>query len=454
MINFIYWDIEWAATRKRVLRLDTFDFDVIVVGGGPGGATAAYFLGLNGIKTLLIDKNIFPRDKACGGGISARVISRFPYLEQPLKTIPVNWIHQVYLESPNGVSLRQISKEPLYLMIRRLEFDNLLFNLAKGKVETAEGVFIKKIEVSSSQAKVYTTDGQEFTCKIVIGADGANSIVARQCGLRQGTPRDEFAIDMMEETPYETLNIENRDTMYVYYGTQGHYGYGYIFPKADYINLGVGYKLDYYLSKFKGEHYGHYLNFLKTLKDDQLVSGISIPNNFMAFPIPIRGPLKKTYSDGVLLIGDAGGFVNAFTAEGIYFAMVTGELAAQTAVLAIKNADFSENQLQGYEVAWKNEVGLDLSKSVKIQDYLLAHPSRIDRVVKAAKRDKKLAELLTKYATGAIGYNEFKRAAIIKVLPLYIWYKLKKIVGVGHSANLDLKSDPSKSQAEKSETAN
>jgi hypothetical protein len=96
-------------------------------------------------------------------------------------------------------------------------------------------------------------------------------------------------------------------------------------------------------------------------------------------------------------------------------------------------------------------VGLDLSKSVKIQDYLLANPSRIDRVVKAAKRDKKLAALLTQYATGSIGYNEFKRAAIIKVLPFYIWYKMKKIVGVGQSANGDLKSTLNKPHAGKSE---
>jgi geranylgeranyl reductase family protein len=431
--------------------LSTSDFDVIVVGGGPAGATAAYFLGLKGIKTLLIDKSVFPRDKACGGGISARVIARFPYLEKAIKSISVNWIHQVYLESPNGNSLRQSSTDPLYLMIRRLEFDNLLFKLAKEQVETLEGTLIKKIEFLSDRAKVHTMDGREYTSKLVIGADGANSIVARQCGLRKDRTREEFAIDMMEETPYETLNIENRDTMYVYYGTQGHYGYGYIFPKADHINLGVGYKMDYYLSTFKGGHYPHYLDFLTTLKDNRLVIGNSIADNFMAFPIPIRGPLDKTYSERVLLIGDAGGFVNAFTAEGIYFAMVTGEHAAEAAALAIERNDFSENQLQGYEAAWKKEVGLDLSKSVKIQDYLLANPSRIDRVVKAAKRDKKLAELLTQYATGSIGYNEFKRAAIIKVLPFYIWYKLKKIVGIGHGANQNLKSVLNKPHAEKSE---
>lgn len=427
------------------MSLATNDFDVIVVGGGPAGATAAYFLGLRGVKTLLIDKSRFPREKACGGGITSRVLGRFPHLAEPLKTIPVNPIHQVYLEAPDGTPLRQTSGTPLYLMIRRYEFDNLLFDLAREKVETKEGVLIKKIELSSEKATVYTKDNRQYTAKIIIGADGANSVVAKECGLGQKGVREAFAIDMMEETPYKTLNITDRDTMYVYYGIQGHYGYGYIFPKADHINLGVGYKLDYYLSAFKNGHYKHYLKFLEKVKEDRLVGGDSIEDNFMAFPIPIRGPLKKTFRERVLLCGDAAGFVNAFTAEGIYYAMVSGEHAAAAAFSALKNNDFSEHRLREYETLWKNEIGVDLAQSVKIQDYLLASPTRIDRIIKAANKNKKLAELLTRYATGAIGYKEFRRSAMIKILPFYLWHKIKKVFRFGDGR----KQGFNKSEAEK-----
>jgi geranylgeranyl reductase family protein len=404
------------------------NFDVIVVGAGPAGATAAYFLGLNGVKTLLIDKGRFPRDKACGGGISTRLLTRFPYLQPSLTSIPVNWIHRVYLESPRGLSVEYVSEDPLYLMIRRYEFDNLLFTLAKEKVDTIEGALVSNIEISANCARVVARGGDEYICHVIIGADGANSIVARRSGLRVGSIRKQYAIDMMEETPYDTLSIKNRDTMYVYYGIQGHYGYGYIFPKVHHINLGVGCKLDYFLSHFNQRHYGHHIAFIEKLKQNQLVRGNSNPENFMAFPVPLAGPLPKTYSERVLLCGDAGGFVNAFTAEGIYYAMVSGECAATAAIQAIRQAEHSAEHLRVYEDLWRREIGLDLAKSVQIQGILLSDTSRIDRIVKAAKKDQKLASLLAGYATGTIDYHEFKRSVIVRALPLYLREKIRKIL--------------------------
>src|SRR5712692_7853632 len=106
-------------------------FDVIVVGAGPAGATAAKVLGDAGVSTLLLDKSAFPRDKPCGGGISARVLKRFPYLGHALTNIPVNWVTKVYFESPSGFAVDYQADDPSYLMIRRSEFDHLLFSLAR-----------------------------------------------------------------------------------------------------------------------------------------------------------------------------------------------------------------------------------------------------------------------------------------------------------------------------------
>jgi geranylgeranyl reductase family protein len=398
-------------------------FDVIVVGAGPAGSTAAKLLGEAGISTLLLDKSAFPRDKPCGGGISARAIQRFPYLESALANIPVNWVSKVYLESPAGFSVDHRSETPLYLMIRRCEFDNLLLSLACKHVEFKAPALVRKVSVGPFGAIVTADVGGEikdYQCKLVLGCDGANSVVARASGLRTGSVQDEYAIDMMEETPYEELNLADRDRMYIYYRIRSHYGYGYVFPKASHVNLGVGFKLDYYLSKLRGEHYAHHSSFIDGLVSNGLVAGRSNRVNFRAFPLPISGPLGRTYSDRILVSGDAGGFVNALTAEGIYYAMLSGDHAARTAIEAVKANDFTEHALSRYQESWKQEAGVELEKSVRFQKLLLSDSKRIDRIVRAAGRNPTLADLLARYATGSLAHAEFKRALIRRALPIYI----------------------------------
>jgi geranylgeranyl reductase family protein len=406
-------------------------FDVIVVGAGPAGSTAAKLLGDAGIPTLLLDKSAFPRDKPCGGGISARVIQRFPCLESALASIAVNWVNKVYLESPAGFAVDYRSGTPLYLMIRRCEFDNLLLSLARKQVEFRAPALVRKVAVGSRGAVVTADESGEtkyYECKLVLGCDGANSIVARASGLRSGSVQTEYAIDMMEETPYQELNLADRDRMYIYYRIRSHYGYGYVFPKASHVNLGVGFKLDYYLSKLRGEHYAHHSSFVEGLASKQLVQGRSNRGNFRAFPLPISGPLARTYSDRIMVSGDAGGFVNALTAEGIYYAMLSGEHAAQTAIAAVKANDFTSRTLSRYQQSWKQEVGVELEKSVRFQKLLLSDSNRVDRIVRAAGHNPMLADLLARYATGALAHDQFKRALIRRALPMYVREKARALV--------------------------
>jgi geranylgeranyl reductase family protein len=400
-------------------------FDVIVAGAGPAGATAAKILGEARVSTLLLDKSAFPRDKPCGGGISARALTRFPYLTDALVGIPTSWVSKVHFESPSGFVVDYRSPDRLYLMIRRCEFDHLLFSLATPRVEVATGL-VRKVNVHPDYVGV-CTDTHEYRARMVIGCDGANSIVARASGLRTGNVQSDYAIDMMEETPRQELNTAEQDRMYIYYRIRSHYGYGYVFPKTSHLNVGVGFKLDYYLSNLRGEHYAHHQAFVDDLKGKQLLTGQSNRANFRAFPLPIAGPLARTYADRILLAGDAGGFVNALTAEGIYYAMVTGELAARAAIDAVRAVNFASTRLSEYERAWKREIGDELENSVRLQKMLLADPTRIDRIVRAASRHAVLADLLARFATGAITHAQFKRSMLRRALPVYVREKTRRL---------------------------
>jgi geranylgeranyl reductase family protein len=407
-------------------------FDVIVVGGGPAGATAARVLGKAGVPTLLLDKSAFPRDKPCGGGISARVTKRFPYIENALNSIPTNWVSKVYFEAPSGIAIEYESDQRLYLTLRRREFDHLLLSLAEGHIEYQAPALVRKITFNSDSVMVNAEvmgEQRHYRCRVILGCDGANGVVARAAGLRSGSVQNEYAIDMMEETPYQELNIAERDRMYVYYRIQGQYGYGYVFPKANHLNLGVGFKLDYYLSELRGQHYSYHRAFVEELTSKRLLSGQPNRANFRAFPLPISGPLPRTYAERVLLSGDAGGFVNAFTAEGIYYAMVSGEHAAHAAIDAVRANEFGVQRMRGYEQAWKGEIGVELAKSVAIQRLLFSDPGRMDRIVRAASRNSALADLLARYATGMLSHGQFKRSLLLHALPLYLGEKIRALAG-------------------------
>jgi len=414
-------------------------FDVIVVGAGPAGATAAKVLGDAGVSTLLLDKSAFPRDKPCGGGISARVLNRFSYLSGALASIPVNWVNKVYFESPSGFAVDYQADAPIYLMIRRSEFDDLLFALARGRVACQTDALLRNITFDSDEPQVAAHVGGEpktYRSRMVIGCDGANSVVARNSGLRTGSIQNSYAIDMMEETPYEELNLAERDRIFIYYRIRSHYGYGYVFPKTRHINLGVGFKLDYYLAHLRGGHYPHHKTFVDDLTKKQLLTGSSNRGNFRAFPLPISGPLPRTYGDRVLLSGDAGGFVHALTAEGIYYAMVSGEHAARTAIAAVRQKEFSAKQLCAYESAWGQEIGVELRKSVSLQKLLLGDPNRIDRIVRVASSNPQLAKLLARYATGSLSHSEFKKSLIRRALPLYLAEKIRGLFQHGSGDNV------------------
>lgn len=410
-----------------------FSYDVMIVGAGPAGATAAYQLGLAGVRVLLLDKaQAFPREKPCGGGLSARLLDRFAYVRDFLADgeVPVNAVSRVHLESPDGTRVTYQQAEPILYLIRRWEFDAALFRRAQQVCDVRQGVTIRRCIVKADHVELESTTGELFTAPLVIGADSANSVIARHTGLRSDAAHKEYAVDMMEETTYDRLQVADRDAIYLFLTLTQTFGYGYIFPKAEHLNLGFGCKLDWYLKALRGKGAQHHAEWVDVLKHKGDVTGETNPAGYKAFPIPVSGPLAKTYTDRVMLAGDAGGFVNAFTAEGIFYAMTTGSLAADTALAAIKKQRFNEHELSGYERAWRSEIGSDLQHSVEIQHRLFNGSGRMDSLVRNAGRDPELLRLIIGYSMGAAKYEELRSHMVRSTVPTWVWGKMKAAVGL------------------------
>jgi geranylgeranyl reductase family protein len=402
-------------------------YDVLIVGGGPAGSMAAINLAGNGLRVAILDRAQFPRLKPCGGGISCRVYERFSYIESVIRGVPTNLVSRVVFESPSGNVIEMKSDEPLYAMIRRVEFDNALIgHCRKNGIEVREDVTVSRAVAGTDCVQLFSTSGEQFSADLVIGADGVNSTVAVHTGLRGPWSPTQMAVDGTEESPLSEIS-SRADCLYIYFGIGRGYGYGYVFPKSSHLNFGVGYRLDYVKKHISDKPYEHHARFLDKLKVRGVVSGESQRGNFHFYPLPFSGPLSRVSSDRILLAGDAAGFVNAFTAEGIYYAMASGEHAGRTALAAIRGRNMSAEFLQRHDRACEAEIGGELRKSVELQKRFYSNPELIDLVVRFAERNSAVRSLIMRFGIGQITYEELRRRVLFEALPGYLGYKFAKL---------------------------
>jgi geranylgeranyl reductase family protein len=421
---------------------------VIVVGAGPAGATAARVLALAGVSVCLLDRSRFPRNKPCGGAISLRAMKRFPHLEAALSRIATHRLSRLYLEGPDGESTIVESDGPAVVMIRRVEFDALLVSLAvEAGAELVTGADIVQASMDGHGVRLVARDGRRFAAPLVIAADGVHSMVARRLGIRPGWPASAVALDMMEEAPRATLRDVDPSTLWVAYGVapggegdghrpggsnasrQAHEGYAYVFPKRDHVNVGIGFVLQYYRDAIDEAPYSLQRRFVDHLRARGIVEGESSRRHFTPFIIPVGGPLRKPGRGRVLLAGDAGGFVNGFTAEGIYYAMVSGDLAARA---VLKTTPRTLRRLTArYAAACDAEMGQELRESVLIQRALFADRRRIARVIRGAASEPVLTRMILDCAIGRVHYAALRRRLILRA-PFFasrlVWEKLRSVV--------------------------
>jgi geranylgeranyl reductase family protein len=397
---------------------------VTIVGGGPAGATAALVLARAGVAVRLLDRAAFPRNKPCGGGISMRALVRFPYLKPQLARISTHVVSRLYLEGPEGSSATVIeSDEPAALMIRRVEYDGLLVALAQeAGAEVVSGVDVVQASQDAAGVALTARDGRTFTAPLVIAADGVHSVIARRLGMNPGWDASCVALDMMEETPRGELRDLDPSTLWVFYGYDAHAdgemrnrnvpeGYAYIFPKRGHVNIGIGYVLSHYRRRIGEAPYALQREFVARLRDRGIVAGESVRRNFTPFLIPVGGPLRHPARGRVLLAGDAGGFVNGFTAEGIYYAMVSGELAARAVLGSARDLTAAAAR---YRRACDYEIGGELRDSVLIQRFLFADRRRIARMIAGAGREPALTRLVLDLAIGRRSYRDVRRRILAR----------------------------------------
>jgi geranylgeranyl reductase family protein len=393
-------------------------YDVVIVGAGPAGATAAKNLAEQNISVLLIDKRKFPADKPCGGGLPTRVQQTFPYISDFIDSI--SYGSKTFSMSKQHTF--NITRDtPVIATVLRKHFDYELVKLAqKSGAKLQTETTVHDIKINDKNATVILEDGKEITTKIIIGADGAHSKIAEKTHLRK--PHQPICRCLVTEEPMTEKQIEKhfskKRDIHLFIKLHGIAGYGWVFPKKSHISIGIGEFETALTSKNKRskltEVFDAYIQDLK--KMDLLPKSFKI-SNLKGANLPIF-PLEKTYTDRVILCGDAAGFINPITGEGIYFAMESGVIAAEIIQKALEQNRFDETILSTYQDRWTNDFGKDL-KLLGRFNKLWGKES--EKIVRLLTKDKVFAKLMVGVTGGSISAAEYKNKIILR----YLWVLIK-----------------------------
>jgi geranylgeranyl reductase family protein len=284
-------------------------FDVAVVGAGPAGSTTAYRLARAHARVLLIDKVPFPRDKPCGGGLTTRAVRQLPVSIQP---VVEDEITRVRCRLRFGRTMERRSEHVLCRMTQRRRLDAYLVEQAA----EAGATFRDGVRAEIASDRRLRVDGKLVEVDALVGADGANGITAQALGLGGDIVN---GVALEGNLPYERLPDDAWRGMLVLELATLPGGYGWIFPKGDHVNVGVG---------GWGSEGPRLREHLRTLCA-KYGFGADELTNVRGHRLPMRRSRTRFAQGRALLVGDAAGVLDPVSGDGIYEALVTGELAAR-----------------------------------------------------------------------------------------------------------------------------
>ena len=402
-------------------------FDILIVGAGPAGSFAAESLARAGANVALFDGRPAGEPKACGGGVTSKALKAWPHLLEAVGRT----IDELDMYSPSGKHLHLKLDEP-FAVYSRIAFDTFLRERAR---DAGAKVFAEKISPRGFQRtdtgwNVRTQSGIEFTTKYLVGADGANSALAKK--LAGALPPAEMEVAFGYRAPLP----DSEDAATVVAFLPKWVGYAWAFPRLDHISFGIATtqdafdheSLDALLWDFMVSYYeaARY----RTARSSERVN-VRLSSRMHLWKRdsndasdPIRAELKKTAEryaaripgleprtwdtrhacgDGWALLGDAAGFADPVTGEGIYYALRSAEL-------------FAESYLAGeplkYEARWRQDFGRELQRASQMRRKFYGNfwgAPFTDRMIEFARGHRGIRKVLGQLVAGDQGYTDLKK---------------------------------------------
>ena len=290
-------------------------WDTIIVGGGPAGSTLGYELASKGVRALILEKESFPRYKTCAGGLSIKAADCLGF---DLGSVIENTIFGGHITFRMGEGFTMRFPQPLAFTVSREAFDQLLLQRAvEAGCVVHEEAKVDCVEIGEREVAV-RSGRRRYLARTVVGADGANSVVARSAGLMKDVGT---CVGIEAEVEVDGASLERwHDLVLLDFGGMPH-GYGWIFPKRDHLSIGVC-SPRAYSRELRDYGQAFHRMWSKALGHFRVIrkGGRRLPVR------RIGGAIQRGRA---LLVGDAAGLFDPCTGEGIHHAVVSARLAAQ-----------------------------------------------------------------------------------------------------------------------------
>ncbi|MFW9908196.1 MAG: geranylgeranyl reductase family protein [Candidatus Thorarchaeota archaeon] len=386
--------------------------DLIVVGGGPAGAACARRAAQRGLDVVVIEKQAHPRRKACGGGFRPGLLDLLDFDVTPALDRVACGSH---LFSPSRTKIICTRDMITGYLVRREVFDKLLLDkAAEAGAEVISNVEVLDITESSDDVLAYRNDGVTTSGKYLVGADGVNSRIARVSGLKPRWEDDEIGLCFEASVPMEESDIlrinegpygQDRLCIQIYFGGLDH-GYAWNFPKRGEVSLGMGCLVTYAADLKEA-----WKNFTSEFSERYSVN-VDLSET-TAMRVPLKGPIKRTITGRTLLTGDAAGFVSPCTGEGIYYAIRSGQIAADAVADTLEG---KADHIRTYEQRWKKDIGNDLGVGNFLANLLFKKQKNMEHAIQMGVGDEVMRNHLTDLIGGLRSYSELRTALMKRVL--------------------------------------
>jgi geranylgeranyl reductase family protein len=321
-------------------------FDVVVVGAGPAGSTTAYRLSRAGARVALLERARFPRDKPCGGGLTERALREVPVDVSPVVEHEVD---RLELGLRYGRRIERRSRGRLVAMTQRIRLDAYLAEQAAAAgADLRDGTRVTAVRQEDGGVVVETASA-EIGAAALIGADGVNGVTARAAGLDQPIV---YGVALEGNVANGPARADRYEGLAVIELGEIAGGYGWVFPKGDHVNVGVG----------GWEREGPNLReHLWRLCDEHGIARDDV-ESLRGYRLPLRRPGATPARGRIALIGDAAGLVDPLSGDGMYEAFVSGRLAADE---TLRLLDGSVDSMAAYGTALDRAIGAHAAASWK-----------------------------------------------------------------------------------------